>query len=1414
MRHNNLKALGFDTLRLEGSLFVADYLEKAAAGLASRQGISDYRVPRGLRLNDEYGRAFQIAGAVWSQYETKAEKMESCVVELFRDALGYTALSKIPPVTLGDRSFPLGHLAFGKIPLVIGSHGLTLDTSENRFSVEGSGSRKKSPFQMTQEYLNAKVGDSREASGTVGWAIVTNGESIRLLRSSPAMARPSYLEFDLGTIMRERRFPEFQMLWRILHASRADSEEGGSIWETWRQEGESQGTRVREGLKAGVTGALLALGSGFLRYEGQGNARLRAALDSGSLSREDYFHELLRLIYRFLFVFTIEERGLVHAHPGDEGRRASHELYERGYSLRRLRDKALRRSGYDRHGDQWEGVAVLFRAFGKGEVALDLPALGGLFAQDQCPTIDACGLSNHDLLSAMESLRWAVAGNARTVVDYRNMDSEELGSVYESLLELVPTLDLAARSFGFVGIEGEEGSTAGNARKTSGSYYTPDSLVQELIKSALEPVIEARLKAAPEPAEREAAILGITVIDPSCGSGHFLLAAARKLAEALALARSEDGSVLEADYRHALREVIAHGLYGVDLNPMAVELARTSLWLEGYEPGRPLSFIDHHIRCGNSLVGVLDFDVLKAGIPDGAYVALSGDDASVVRRYKKRNADEKKANGQGQLFESPILSAEAGIVALKWKLDNIPNDDLESIGRKRAAFESLLSSPEYRRVKLASDIYTAAFFCDKGEGSPIPTTADLSLAALGHDESPASRGVNALARYLGERNRFFHWRLEFPEVFAKGGFDCVLGNPPWERIKLQEEEFFAARHAGIATAKNKAGREKLIEELRSGNLFDKDLHAEFIRARKAAEAASVFAHVKGDEGGRYPLTGIGDVNTYALFAETILGLRQSEGRAGFIVPSGIATDDSTKSYFAQITTKGKLVSLFDFENSKAIFPSVHRSYRFCLLTIGAANIASLAFFLTDTRQLGDERRRFSLRSDEFALLNPNTLTCPVFRSARDAEITKKIYRQVPVLIEEAKTSGESDKNPWGISFQAMFHMSNDSSLFHDTPDPGCLLLYEAKMIHQFDHRWATYEAASGVQNEGEACRDVTIAEKADPGFSVRPRYWVSRPEVIARIAKAPRGLIKAWLAKDAADLRAELSLCLEDGELHALCGKQYAEPEAFFRAVEDVLERRSPRWLMGWRDICRATDERTVIASVMPRAGVGNNLPLMLFATEMASSACATLISNLGSVVLDFVARHKAGGTHMNYFIYKQLPILPPSQYSQSDISFILPRVLELTYTACDLEAWAADIWNNLDGAGRLLLLEAHHAATWRLESERLLKEEGIHRESIVYSGAGSDELEKMEFSPTILPPFPFHPERRAEIRAELDARYARLYGLTRDELRYILDPADVMGEDYPSETFRVLKNREVAEFGEYRTGRLVLEAWDREDQV
>jgi len=275
-------------------------------------------------------------------------------------------------------------------------------------------------------------------------------------------------------------------------------------------------------------------------------------------------------------------------------------------------------------------------------------------------------------------------------------------------------------------------------------------------------------------------------------------------------------------------------------------------------------------------------------------------------------------------------------------------------------------------------------------------------------------------------------------------------------------------------------------------------------------------------------------------------------------------------------------------------------------------------------------------------------------------------------------------------------MSNDSHLFFDEPAADRLPLYEAKLIHHYDHRWATYEL-------GGSSRDVTLAEKQDSAFQVTPRYWVGRSEVEARLRT------QCW----------------------------------------------DRQWLMGWRDITNATNERTAIASVAPLSGVGNQLPLALPSSESSGGHLACLIGNLSSIPYDFFARHKVGGTHMNFFIFKQLPVLPPSAYTQATIDYIQQRILELTYTSQDLKPWAEDL--------------------------------------------GCDGL-----------PFSFDPERRSALRAELDAYYAHLYGLSRDELRYILDPADVMGPNYPSETFRVLKTNEIREFGEYRTQRLVLDAWDR----
>lgn len=605
----------------------------------------------------------------------------------------------------------------------------------------------------------------------------------------------------------------------------------------------------------------------------------------------------------------------------------------------------------------------------------------------------------------------------------------------------------------------------------------------------------------------------------------------------------------------------------------------------------------------------------------------------------------------------------------------------------------------------------------------------------------------------------------------------------------------------------------------------------------------------------------GKLNTYALFSEAFLQATSPKGRAGFIVPTGIATDDSTKAYFERLAIRGHLRSLLCLENEEFVFPSVHHAFRFALLTLGGKSStepASLVFFARQPEQIHDARRRFALTPQEFALINPNTRTCPVFRSERDAELTKKLYRVAPVLVREAVTDHEGavlepEVNPWGISFsQGLFNMTSDSSLFAETPattgQPDRLPLYEAKMIHQFDHRWATYVAApSGVAGEVETA-DVSDTQKGDPVCTVRPRYWVDEREVLSRIARVPTRVARAWLLThqqgpygeidDEKSLEFAVASWLAGEWMRRLCGdgltgasarvlaeaqwrataemdrsaapllgalrrtrggedfsnwakwaRQDAETpfndgeetaiqlwqESFhgmsnnctrvgslLNFVDEWMDRRSPRWLMGWRDITGVEKVRTVIGTVLPRVGVGHTLPLYFCQGEAPLQAC--LLANWQSITFDYVARQKVGGTHLTYGYLKQFPVLPPESYAPADVQFIVPRVLELTYTAHDLQAWGQD----------LAAYDPRPAA-----------EQGQ--------------------------PFAWNADRRTQLRAELDAYYARLYGLTRDELRYILDPKDVMGADYPSETFRVLKEGEIRTYGEYRTRRLVLDAWDRQ---
>ncbi len=757
----------------------------------------------------------------------------------------------------------------------------------------------------------------------------------------------------------------------------------------------------------------------------------------------------------------------------------------------------------------------------------------------------------------------------------------------------------------------------------------------------------------------------------------------------------------------AVRDVIQHCIYGVDLNPLAVDLCKVALWLEGHNKGYPLTFLDHRIKCGNSLIGLDKLDRLKDGIPDNAFKPVTGDDKEVAKKIKARNRQERKDWEKGIMrlqfdMEDKLKSDLRSFAEQAKTIDAISEKSPEDVNKKQEQYEKIRADEAWWKDWIAANIWTSAFFypLTRVDDPAIPTHEKLMNFML---NPKAAHGqligrVNALAA----KHRYFHWPLEFPEIFSSTssalrgeggrGFDVVLGNPPWERIKLQEQEFFATRDHEIANAPNKAAREKLIRELQENN---PDLFNEFQNAKHDAESDSRFVR----EGGRFPLTAVGDINTYALFAELSNRLLNKSGRAGIIVPTGIATDDTCKAFFGDLNEKKALVSLFDFENREALFPGVHRSYKFCLLTITNRQIekANYAFFLTRTEHLEDKMRRFTLSPEDIELINPNTRTTPVFRTKIDAELTKKIYQRVPVLINE-----RTGENPWGISFMRMFDMSNDSHLFYTEPGVGRLPLYEAKMIDQYDHRFASVIHYGDRIRTGEP-EEVTVEQHADPSFMPTFRYWVSIENINQKV-------------------------------------NQFNTKLSF---------------MMVYKDITTVSTGRTFKVAIVPFSAVGNSAPLIICKAKISKEQQICLLGNFNTLTLDFVARQKVGFLHINFFILKQFPVIQPDQYSQIDIDFINKRILELVYTANDIKAFALDMG---------------------------------------YDG----------------PPFKWDEERRALLRAELDAYYAKLYGLTRDELRYILDPQDVYGPNFPGETFRVLKEKEIKQYGEYRTRRLVLEAWDR----
>ena len=760
------------SVRVVGGLLPGDVVGAVLAGTVEGLKGSDYHLgsesPREAaarswtHLRAAYGRFREELSRLPEGDPAVAVTRERWLGIVLAD-LGYGRVSATPAggLSAGEGSavkqYPVSHL-WGCTPVHQLGWGVDLDRRS-----PGVAGAARAPHAMVQELLNR--------TDEYLWAILSNGRTLRLLRDSTTLTGFAYVEFDLESMFDGDLFSEFALLFLLAHQSRVEVAEGSApstCWlERWRTTAIGQGVRALTLLRSGVEAALGTLGTGFLTHPA--NSALRDSLADGTVRLSDVHAALLRTVYRLLFWAVVEDRDALLTPNATSEQRARYRDY---FSSARLRDLALKRHGTG-HDDLWQGATLVLDALGRssGEARLGLSGLGGLFTCTAADVLAGCRLSNTALLTTIRSLSVVQPkGEPRRVVDFAHLGAEELGSVYESLLELVPRYDPVSHAFSLQ-------TLAGNDRKTSGSYYTPSELVELVLDTALDPVLDDVEKRTKTPEARAAALLNLKVCDPAVGSAHFLVAAARRIALRLAVARTGELDPTPTDYSDALHDVVGSCLYGVDLNPMAADLAKVSLWLTAMTPGKPLSFLDHHIKVGNALLGTTPA-LLHDGIPDAAFTALTTDDKAVVARWKKANKTERANRDQASLFaeDQPALDWRRGAEVeyeIRSRLES--RETVADVAWAEERYRQSADEPEGKRGRAAADTWCGAFVGPRDDlGSVLTdgTIADL-LGGAAEIESVAT-----LLAALTPR-RLFHWHLEFPDVLSLGGFDLIVGNPPF-----------------------------------------------------------------------------------------------------------------------------------------------------------------------------------------------------------------------------------------------------------------------------------------------------------------------------------------------------------------------------------------------------------------------------------------------------------------------------------------------------------------------------------------------------------------------------------------------------------------------------------------------------------
>ena len=1198
--------------------------------------------------------------------------------------------------------------------------------------------RRNTPHGQILRYLETA---HLASDGRIRWGILTNGTAWRLYDYRARPRASGYYEADLTELLRPGREAELRVFLLLFRREAFTPGPGGGA--TFLEVALAEGRRYEEQVARDLSSVVFErVFPSLVQALAQAQGGIHGPSATASLS--DVRDAGLIFLYRLLFVLYAEDRGLL---PVNDSR------YD-DYGLRkRVRDDVAQRMANkdafsSRATHYYDHLRTLFRLIDEGDPSIGLPPYnGGLFAPGAAPLLEMVRLPDVVVATIVHDLSHRGSEGEYRFVNYRDMSVQQLGSIYERLLEREP-------------VHGADGSVTirpnAYARKDSGSFYTPQELVDLIVERTLKPLAEERLKAFEDKAsalshdhrpkaERSAelhrfdpaeAVLDLKVLDPAMGSGHFLVTAVDFLSDYIAELIEYVPAVptwLDGDYASPLlqrieqirrdilrraaasdwvideaqltdqaiirRMVLKRCIYGVDKNRLTVELAKVSLWLHSFTVGAPLSFLDHHLRAGDSLIGGRVKDAM----------------------------DELHRLG-GLFAGSAIAGAEAATAGMQ-RIEAMSDADVSEVRESASLFGRVEETTSDLRGLLD-------FICgwrwmtagmksrEKGraEGELVAALRDdaYSLLARGPGKTDRPPGADAAAwahfttlwieaRSIADRENFLHWEVAFPGVWERwqsahpeGGFDAVIGNPPWDRIKLQEVEWFSTRAPELALAPTAAARRQGIQRLRDAG---DPLAGAFDDAKARADSLGQLVRESGD----YPLLGGGDINLYSLFVERTLHLLKPDGLVGLLTPSGICADKTAAEFFKSVSTSGRVGGLFDFENRRLgtelppFFPDIDSRFKFCALIVGGKerrfDETRCAFFLHDIAEIDDANRCFPLAAADFARVNPNTGTAPVFRTRRDADITRRIYERHPVLVDR---SGGGERKAWPVRYVTMFHMTNDSHRFRTAaqldgegfyPVQGkrwkrgteqYVPLYEGKMVQAFDHRAASVVVNPENLNRPAQPREATDEEHANTNWLPDPQFWVPVCEC-------------GWTSET--------------------------------------------NWVLGFKEITAPTNARTFITALFPAVGFGNKVPILK--PETTDRNEWLLAANLNALPFDFVTRQKVQGQTLNLFIVEQLPVIALADYERqfgatTARALIRDQVLRLTYTAHDMAPFAHDLG---------------------------------------YDG----------------PPFTWNDEERRHLRARLDALYFHLYGLSREDAAYVLD------------TFPIVRREDEKSFGRYRTRDMIL---------